>query len=100
MTNVGRDALHFYVRKTAHVTEYAILGVLLLRAWRLVKLARPGRAELAAWLAATAYAATDEFHQVFVPGRTPKVTDVLLDSCGAALGVALLAWVTRKGEMT
>lgn len=50
-----------------------------------------------AWLIATAYAATDEVHQLFVPGRGGQVTDVLLDSAGALLGVWLyLAWVRRS----
>ena len=37
------------------------------------------------------YASTDEFHQLFVPGRSGQVRDVLIDSCGAAIGV-LIAW--------
>jgi len=39
------------------------------------------------------YAATDEFHQLFVPGRSGQVKDVLLDSCGAAVGVLILMLV-------
>lgn len=84
------DAIHFYLRKAAHVTEYAVLGVLAARVlhhshltWRLVL--------LSAWLFATIYAATDEAHQIYVAGRTPKATDVLLDSMGAALGIGLCA---------
>ena len=48
-----------------------------------------------AWAIATLYAATDELHQIFVPGRTGKVTDILLDSAGALLGVLLLTLVLR-----
>ena len=40
-----------------------------------------------AWGAATLYAATDEFHQLFVPGRAGLPTDVLIDATGAALGL-------------
>ena len=43
---------------------------------------------------ATEYAMTDEFHQLFVPGRSGQVRDVLLDSCGAAVGVLLVLFVT------
>lgn len=89
------DAIHYYLRKAAHVTEYAVLGVLAIRAfrhghwsWRDVF--------VGAWVAATAYAATDEAHQIFVASRTPKVTDVLLDSAGAALGIALTAWWAKR----
>ncbi len=63
------DALHYYVRKTAHVTEYAILGVLMLRAFRALYGALTRRLTLTAWAVCAFYAATDEFHQIFVPGR-------------------------------
>ena len=53
----------------------------------------PRLAAATAWALATLYAATDEFHQVFVPGRSGKVADVLLDSAGALLGVLLLALI-------
>lgn len=45
-----------------------------------------------AWALATFYAATDEVHQIFVPGRAGMVTDVLLDSAGALTGV-LICWL-------
>lgn len=97
LTEPERDALHFYVRKAAHVTEYAVLGILALRALRGMLCVRPRRLAVAAWTFATAFAATDELHQVFVPGRTAKATDVLIDSCGAAAGIALLIFAaTRK----
>ena len=50
----------------------------------------------AAWLLCTCYAATDEFHQIFVPGRTPKVTDVMIDSAGAALGIGMMFLLSRR----
>jgi VanZ family protein len=70
------------LRKCAHVTEYAILGALTLRAL--------GR-ELPAFLAAVAYAASDELHQHFVRGRHSSPVDVAIDAVGIAIG--LLAWV-------
>jgi len=48
---------------------------------------------LAAWLLTSAYAATDEIHQLFVPGRAGMVADVILDSCGALTGVVLFCAV-------
>lgn len=82
----------FLLRKLAHATEYALLAFFVLRAesaghhqhhpWALL---------LGAWLVATLYAATDEWHQSFVPGREPAVHDVILDSSGALLG-ALAGW--------
>nr|MDQ2688617.1 VanZ family protein [Armatimonadota bacterium] len=85
------DAIHYYLRKAAHVTEYAVLGVLMVRAFRHGRWAWRS-VLLLAWAAASLYAASDETHQIFVAGRTPKVTDVLLDSAGAAVGVALTTW--------
>jgi VanZ family protein len=69
------------LRKGAHVTEYAVLGALLLRAL--------GR-DVPSFLAGVAYAATDEFHQHFVAGRHASPVDVGIDAIGVAVGV--LAW--------
>lgn len=91
--------LVFAVRKAAHVTEYAILGLLV---WRAVR--KPDRANQHAWLwphAATAlffvalYATSDEIHQAFVPSRQASVWDVLLDTLGGALGLLFL-WVIGR----
>lgn len=91
-----RDAIHYYVRKAAHVTEYGILGILAVRALRHSPRIMGGRALWgSAWLLATGYAASDEFHQRFVPGRTSKVTDVMLDSAGALAGIGVF-WLRQK----
>jgi hypothetical protein len=66
------------LRKGAHITEYAILGALLLRA--------VGRWQ-PALLLGIAYAATDEIHQHFVQGRHSSPFDVAFDACGLALGL-------------
>ncbi len=70
------------LRKGAHLTEYAILGALLYRAF--------GREELAL-AAGIAYAATDELHQHFVRGRHASAIDVAIDAVGVALG--MLIWL-------
>ncbi len=77
----GLGGWDLVLRKLAHTVEYAILGALLLRAVR---------RELPALAAGIAYAASDELHQHFVPGRRGAPLDVLIDSVGVALGV--LAW--------
>jgi VanZ family protein len=74
------------LRKLAHVGEYAVLSALLLRA--------VGRAA-PAFLIAVAYAVTDELHQRFVHGRHPSPLDVLIDTAGVAIGIALFV---RAGE--
>ena len=85
------------VRKGAHFAEYALLGAALLGhvlAWRARRGLRRPRA--LAWGLGTAYAASDELHQLFVPGRSGELLDVLLDSAGVAVGVALLWLLLRK----
>ncbi|MST82431.1 VanZ family protein [Bilifractor porci] len=78
------------VRKTAHASEYALLGMLLFGSMTGTRRIRMGYA----WLAASCYAATDEFHQLFVPGRSCQFTDVCIDSGGAALGILVAAGVS------
>ena len=78
------------VRKTAHASEYALLGMLLFGAMTGTRKIRMGYA----WLAASCYAVTDEFHQLFVPGRSCQFTDVCIDSGGAALGILVAAGIS------
>jgi VanZ family protein len=94
-----RNELVFLARKCAHLTEYAVLALMVWRAWR-----KPVRRDPRPWswpdagvalLVAALYAATDEFHQTFVPGRDGCVRDVLIDSCGAAAGLFLL-WLLGR----
>ena len=88
------DAVIFYVRKTGHVTEYGVLALLFWRALR-----KPVVNDPRAWnwrlfrvvlLLCAVYAATDEWHQSFVPSREAKVHDVVLDTGGAAAALGLL----------
>lgn len=85
------------IRKTAHMTEYAILGFLLVGA-----MANPRRRSqsifLMAFLVAVLYAASDEFHQYFVPGRACRLTDVGFDSAGAAVGVLVGGFFWRMKQ--
>ncbi len=75
--------------KSGHGIGYALLGAVLLRALAGGRLRGVtwGRAA-AAILLAVAYGVSDEFHQSFVPGRTPDVFDVAADGVGAAIAVA------------
>ncbi|HAM72924.1 MAG TPA: hypothetical protein DCM86_14895 [Verrucomicrobiales bacterium] len=93
------DRVVFGVRKAAHVTEYAILAMLLWRAFRARagSLRPPPHVWWSAWGTAAAYAATDEIHQTFVPTRTGQWQDVVIDSTGALLGLLALWIVTRRG---
>ena len=92
-------AVQTVVRKGGHVAEYSVLAVLLWRARR-----KPFRNDprLWSWPEATRvvfysglYAATDEFHQWFIPSRGASVWDALLDMLGAATGLLALWWLGR-----
>lgn len=89
------EQIHHFLRKCCHVMEYAIFGFLIFRA---VSHSRTG---LPAWswprvggalLIVFLYAASDEYHQRFVPTRTPRVLDVCIDTAGGALGLSA-AWI-------
>lgn len=78
----------FAVRKLAHFTEYCVLGALL---WNLTTLYFDSGLKriLVSWVSGSLYALTDEFHQMFSDGRTPKLMDVGIDSAGVIFGVML-----------
>ena len=86
------------MRKCAHVTEYAVLALLLWRALRSVPIL--GTKTLlvfgAVVLGCALFAASDEFHQTFFKLRTPSVRDVLLDTAGAILGLLIGASFARR----
>ena len=76
--------VEFFIRKAAHFMTYFVLGgSLYLGLLPKLKQKSSVLGLFFAWLAATGYAATDEFHQMLTGGRTPLFQDVMLDSCGA-----------------
>lgn len=90
-------ALSTPFRKFAHLSVYAVLAVLTYRAFALDS----GRAFRwsGAWRALVfcgIYACTDEFHQSFVPARTPAVHDVIIDLIGAACALVLVRMVLGR----
>lgn len=88
-------ATHAVLRKLAHVTEYAVLGVLVFRA--LERADRPARTvALRALVLCALYASLDELHQSFVPSRGASPLDVALDTLGAALGLVLCLAASRR----
>lgn len=87
-SDAGVEQFHTFVRKNAHFIAYLILGFLLVNAvgnWRELS----GRAMLVSFIVAVLYAASDEFHQLFIDGRSGELRDVGIDSAGAAAGVVL-----------
>jgi len=84
----------FYIRKFAHITEYAILMLLTLS---VAILRWPYKqAALYSLIFCICYAATDEFHQTFIPGRVGNPIDVGIDTLGMLLGLLIWKIVRRK----
>lgn len=76
-------AFDFSVKKLGHALGYGLLATAYLRGMG-------GKRPWLAWLMAVAYAATDEFHQSFVPGRNASPWDVLIfDNLGALAGLLI-----------
>ncbi|MEK7580927.1 MAG: VanZ family protein [Patescibacteria group bacterium] len=77
----------YVVKKIAHITEYAILYTLIYRATK--------RNLILAYIITISYAATDEFHQSFVLGRTATPLDLGFDASGANIATYLL-WKLKQ----
>ncbi|GGA78961.1 VanZ family protein [Ornithinibacillus halotolerans] len=88
-----------FIRKLAHFSVYFMLAILLMNAFRCFQVTVK-KSIIPAFIISVLYAISDEVHQAFIPGRGPQVTDVLLDSAGALVGIgvycALLHIFTRK----
>ena len=89
---------HFYIRKTGHVIGYAILSILFFRAWRATLPAMDNSKWTLRWatialLGTALVASLDEWHQSFLPSRTGRWQDVVLDaSAGLAAQILIFLW--------
>jgi VanZ family protein len=86
--DIPQSDLHLLVRKGAHFTEFAILGILLFAALY------PARNKLfpsfiAALIIGALYGLADELHQYFIPGRSCQIKDMLIDASGVLFAVLL-----------
>jgi VanZ family protein len=89
--------IQFVVRKCAHLTEYAILALLLFRAVvSAANLKSMWILSVSVWITCVFVAAMDEFHQSFVASRTAARHDVLIDVCGALIGIVLCLMFSRR----
>ena len=84
----------FLVKKGGHIAEYALLCLAYIYT---LGGKSPSRNQIfTALVLSLLYACSDEWHQRFTPGRTPSVTDVLIDTTGAAVGIAVFYLVRRR----
>ena len=81
-----------------HFSEYLVFGALLFNALRMHLRMRPSRVALCAIAIAAAYAVTDEFHQMFVPGRECDLIDWLVDVAAAAIAASAFAAVLQNRD--
>lgn len=84
----------FYIRKIAHITEYLILGFLM---FNLLKQYSVTNIYYAIGLSIL-YSCTDEFHQLFISGRSGSIRDVLIDSIGILIGTYLYKLLFIKNK--
>ena len=80
------------IRKVAHLTEYAVLGILSYIAFLLHK---KKKLVLSATTLCFLYAITDEIHQLFVKGRACRWYDVLIDTAGAVIGIMIIIGILK-----
>ena len=103
MSEDNRESRSFFSpANAAHLTEYAVFALLV---WRALN---QSKNNLAPWswpkvggtlLIVFLYASSDEFHQIFVPTRTPRIHDVVIDTIGGAIGLLAL-WIFRSPAKT
>lgn len=84
----------FYIRKLAHITEYLILGFLM---FNLLKQYGVTNIYYAIGLSIL-YSCTDEFHQLFISGRSGSIRDILIDSIGILIGTYLYKLLFIKNK--
>ena len=84
----------FYIRKIAHITEYLILGFLM---FNLLKQYSVTNIYYAIGLSIL-YSCTDEFHQLFISGRSGSIRDVLIDTIGILIGTYLYKLLFIKNK--
>jgi len=103
LSHASFEPVHFFIRKGGHVFGYGLLSILLFRAWR-ETLPQVSAAQWAlrwanlAVLGTALVASIDEWHQSFLPSRTGRWQDVVLDTCAAIAAQAALflyCWSTR-----
>jgi VanZ family protein len=92
LTQAQVDRIDFNIRKTAHVTEYCLLALLAYRAARADSKHFRSRHVLFSLALGVGYAASDEWHQSFIPSRWGVASDVVYDSLGVMIGTVLSQW--------
>jgi len=97
--------IHFFARKLGHIFEYALLAIFL---WRALRSGANLQVKISilvivVWFVCAIFAATDEFHQSFIPSRTASPNDVVIDIFGVVIGLTICMGfalrINRKSEI-
>ena len=88
-THEQQLAIETAIRKLAHYSIYILGGILILLHVNLYNFTT-NKKVIITWLIGTAYAVTDEVHQLFIPGRSCEIRDVCIDSLGVITGIIIL----------
>ena len=86
--------IHNYVRKTAHFTEYFLLGLALAFPLYIYRL-KGKLLFFVSSLSCMFFACSDEFHQAFISGRSQELRDVCIDTLGSITGILLFLFISR-----
>ncbi len=86
-TGIGTNTINrFLILKSFHLIEYAFLSILLFLAFKKLKISI---------IIAYIYAISDEFHQTFIPGRTGRFRDTLIDLIGIFIGIFIFSQLKK-----
>lgn len=89
------EGWNLVIRKTAHFTEYAVLGILCALTLTQVNISLK-YVGIVGGIICALYAVSDEVHQYFVPGRACRLGDVCIDTAGAVVGVMIVIVINKR----
>lgn len=90
--NIGE----FIVRKSAHIFSFCILSILLFMS---IYKENIYKCSIISFLCTFLYACSDEFHQLFIPGRSGEFRDVMIDSIGAIIGILIISFIIKYSNI-
>ncbi len=95
--NIDYNTLTFLIRKMAHMSEYALLLFFIYYGFK--KSTTYKYTLLLSLLITFLYACSDEFHQLFIPGRSGQLKDVLIDTIGGLFMLFVIyLWQRKKSN--
>lgn len=86
------------IRKLAHFSIYMVVGILMMLLMSTYKIKQLDRIAISL-ITGILYASSDEIHQLFIPGRSAMITDVMIDTLGVFVGITLVGAFWDRGKM-